>query len=319
MHIKKEIRQHNDITQSRYEFTLLEQRIIYYLASNLNGMARKDIFDDTLISIPIAGIVKTEPGEYGSNNYKAVKEAAMKLYHRTFDLCHQNEKGKKVWTYVGIISGAEIVEGTGMLTVTVNKGIVPYLAELWNNPKVTSMGFQNALSLKSIYSQRFYAFICQYKDTGKWYVTLEQLHEKLKLDESSYTRWGNFKRNVLDVAEKELKEKADLYFTYKTRKTGKRITHLDFQILPREVTEQNRNIIYNASSNPLFQSLRKLKLSNKQALEVLKVVRDDDGITDLKQTIYKIKLAHSDGVVKNLGAYTWKVLNEKFSLTSVVA
>jgi len=46
----------------------------------------------------------------------------------------------------------------------------------------------------------------------------------------SYNVFNNFKRKILDISYKELKEKGDYYFEYKTIKTGRKVTDIRFEI-----------------------------------------------------------------------------------------
>jgi plasmid replication initiation protein len=72
---------------------------------------------------------------------------------------------------------------------------------------------------------------------------VEDLRAKLEL-EGKFAQWSNFKDRVLETAQKELQKKSDIYFTYKTRKTGKQITHLDFKIIKRDATISAQESIY---------------------------------------------------------------------------
>jgi plasmid replication initiation protein len=144
---------------------------------------------------------------------------------------------------VTLISFYEIVKGKGLLKVTVHASLIPYFSNLLNEPRVTKINLNNALSLKSTYSQRLYEFCSQYQDTGWWKISVEDLRAKLEL-EGKFAQWSNFKDRVLETAQKELQKKSDIYFTYKTRKTGKQITHLDFKIIKRDATISAQESIY---------------------------------------------------------------------------
>lgn len=103
---------------------------------------------------------------------------------------------------------------------------MPYLVELAAN--FTTYDLTVAISLKSTYSQRFYEFCSQYKnrENKTFFFSVEKLREMLVL-EDKYTLNADFRRNVLDVAQKELKEaydngQCDLWFEYAVKDTDKR-------------------------------------------------------------------------------------------------
>jgi hypothetical protein len=92
--------------------------------------------------------------------------------------------------------------------------------------------------LRSSYSQRFYEFCCRFRDTGNWHVSVEELRTMLRIDEK-YATYGELKRKVLDVAQKELQElynsnESDVCFVYDELKTKRAVTHLHIRIKAKE-------------------------------------------------------------------------------------
>ncbi|WP_164071269.1 replication initiation protein, partial [Aliarcobacter cryaerophilus] len=60
-------------------------------------------------------------------------------------------------------------------------------------------------------------------------------------------RYDNFKRKVLNIAEKELIQHTDIFFEYEEIKTGKKVTGISFRILinrdntvSKELSEQEK-------------------------------------------------------------------------------
>lgn len=92
-----------------------------------------------------------------------------------------------------------------------------------------------ALNLPSKYAKRMYEMLSQFKDTGMMQITVEELKKRLGLidletGKERYKDFAWFKRYVLDIAQKELAEHTDISSTYTAKKTGKKYTHLEFQI-----------------------------------------------------------------------------------------
>ena len=126
----------------------------------------------------------------------------------------------------GWILEAKYYKKKNLYSVKVSGDIMPYLVELAAN--FTTYDLTVAISLKSTYSQRFYEFCSQYKnrENKTFFYSVEKLREMLML-EDKYTLTADFRRNVLEVAQKELKEaydngQCDLWFEYAVKDTDKR-------------------------------------------------------------------------------------------------
>lgn len=59
------------------------------------------------------------------------------------------------------------------------------------------------------------------------------LKDALRL-EDRYSRVNHFKRDVIDVAESQINEHSDIRVSHTQRKTGVKITHLNFTIRPEK-------------------------------------------------------------------------------------
>lgn len=294
--------QSNAITSARYTFSVLEKRIIYLVALILNGQRNADLFGEITMRVAMKDVLQGD-----SKNYEAVKDAAKKLYHRTVELRYINDNGKKVWTHTGLICGSTIVDNTGDIEITVHRDLVLHYTNLLNSAEVTRLNLGNALSLKSMYSQRMYELISRFRDTGWYKVSVEDLRDMLKL-EGKYYQWGIFRDRVICTAEKELKEKSDCWFTWKPIKTSKRITSIHFIIH----TDVGKNSIqmdnnYNINYRTFSPKLTQVGLSRKQVQQICRL--DTKEITE---TLYEIQKFKASNKVQSLPAYTWAVFNKKY-------
>ena len=91
----------------------------------------------------------------------------------------------------------------------------------------------NALRLKSSNQLRMYEILKQYEKTGERIISIDELKALLGIEEKDYSRFGDFKVNVLDVCQKALHESTDINFTcepYGKKGRGGKILELKFQI-----------------------------------------------------------------------------------------
>ena len=86
-----------------------------------------------------------------------------------------------------------------------------------------------------------------YRNKGKFFLDIDKLRYMLKIeDKKSYQNVAQIKRDILDVAQKELETvfnegQSDLYFTYRVKdKDGRKILSYWFDIHTRQTEEQKR-------------------------------------------------------------------------------
>ena len=113
-----------------------------------------------------------------------------------------------------------------VLKVRFNEDLKPHLMQLSTYAKGN---FKYLLQFKSEYSKRIYMLLSQWKSAGKKLYSVDEFREMLAVPKK-YT-YGEFKRAVLSKAEKELKEKGDIFFTFDEQKQGRKVTHILFNIL----------------------------------------------------------------------------------------
>lgn len=231
MSITPVIAQSNELTKAKYDFDVIEKRIIYILIAHIRQQfvdqhGTRTLFDNLVVNIG------TEQLRKCNDNLNRVYDKAKKLRERTI-LINDNEK----FLSVGYINYAKHIKNKPYMEFEVSKEILPYLVELAKN--FTTYSLSVAISLRSIYSQRFYELCSQYKSKGYFFISIDELKEMLKI-EDKYKDFAQLNNKVISVAESELKElydkgQSDIYFTWKPRsKEGKKIVSLDFIIHQNE-------------------------------------------------------------------------------------
>src|SRR5699024_6824257 len=77
--------------------------------------------------------------------------------------------------------------------------------------------------------------LVQWKEAKKTPMfELEKFRSQLGIEADEYKRMGNFKSRVLDLAVKEINEKADIKINYEQVKKGRTIVGFKFKVLPKE-------------------------------------------------------------------------------------
>lgn len=244
------IAQDNVITKSRYKFDVIEKRciyqIIYMIRKNYieNNNGNKTIFNNLDITLTPKQLDDCIEGRDNRNKvYKSLKT----LNHKQMEFENSDE-----WFVCHFINYARHNKKTNLYEVEVSKLILPYLVELADN--FTTLDLTVALTFGSRYTQRFYEFCCMYKkrNTNYFFLDLEELRKMLGL-ENKYKRFFDFKKNVIEIAQKEMKNSfdegvAELYFSWKENENIK--DRLDFFII-QKTDKQTEQINYSASNMAL--------------------------------------------------------------------
>jgi plasmid replication initiation protein len=94
----------------------------------------------------------------------------------------------------------------------------------------------NALRLRSANQIRFYEILKQYEGLGERTLSIEELRELIGIAKDEYTQYRYFKRDVIDVSQKALKEYTDLAFDYEPIKKGRggKVSKIKFRIEKNE-------------------------------------------------------------------------------------
>lgn len=241
------VAQDNALTQSKQPFSVIQKRCLYGIIEHVRKVyidnpqkkGQKDLFENMYITMQASYLQKL--GDETKDVYKALKN----LCNIEFEVETEDK-----WIYTHWVLTAEHEKKKNEYTILVSREIMPYLVELAEN--FTVYDITVAIALKSTYSQRFYELCCQYKNRAcnKFFLSVEDIREMFMIKDK-YKLNTDFKRRVLDTAQKELQElyeanQSELYFTYSEKaKEGKRVTEYWFEI-------HNRDKKMQAISNDLF-------------------------------------------------------------------
>ena len=257
------LRQDNRITMARYELSLIEKRVMYFVLKEirkqfvLDDSGQRDLFNDLIVTMKSSQLTK----EVYPDQPKRVKEALKNLRLRSFeyDNGEPEESLDHHWFEVGFINWSQWNKG-GEIEVQISKMILPFYVEL--TTQYTEYSLLVAMSLKSKWSQRIYELCAKWRAAGGFQITVNELREMFKL-ESQYSMYASFKNKVLDVAQKEIKAlydkgQCDLYFNYRENKDGRAVNSLSFKIISTSTEEtmslQDLDYIIRTELYTLFQT-----------------------------------------------------------------
>jgi plasmid replication initiation protein len=214
-----QIRQHNALTNARYDYTELQQDLLFFIISKLS----KDNRDS--YSLNIAELSKLTGKKY---NAAYLHKATADMGSRVFEVLTEKSY-KQIWMFQQV----EYHLGKGIIEFDLTKHILPYLFDLKNN--FTSYELAAALRLNSKYAKRIYPLCSQWKDQGETKkYDLQEFKKMLGLlDEKGNEKMkqiNELRGKVLDIAIKQINEHTELHVSYKLEKVGRSFKNIIFTV-----------------------------------------------------------------------------------------
>ena len=221
----------NDLVRGRHDFSTLEQRIFVAMVAQLN---RENEFP--VVEIPLGEVCELS-GTDKSNLYREAQRLCDTLASRTIGVHDTtDEEGTPRYTSYPCFRFCRHVKGTGVIQAKFSDELKPYLLRL--KKRFTLYLLKVFLRLRSKYSTQIYELMKMRQGISRLEMSVEEFRRKLRL-EDKYSRFSSLRARVIDKAQEELHEKADVYFTYRVRREGRTPKRLEFFVKENEDVIEN--------------------------------------------------------------------------------
>ena len=222
-----EIRQHNALTNARYEYSELQLDLLFFLISKL----RKDQ-QDRVYELNIKDLASLTGKKY---NAAYLHKATADMGSRVFEV-QTETRYRQLWMFQRV----DYLLGQGIIEIKLTEDITPYLFDLKEN--FTSYELASALRLTSKYAKRIYQHCSQWKDLGEtkkydiqeFKMMLGLVDDKGK---DKAFRMSDFRESVLDVAVKQINEHTELHISYKLEKKVRTYKSIVFTVKRQALAE----------------------------------------------------------------------------------
>jgi len=218
---------HNNLIQARHRLSLEELRLMDTIISFI----QPDDEDFKRYKIPVS-VFKDLYNIQRKDIYDVVKRAVEGLLSKPIKI-EEVEEGKRRFKMFNFISFGEYEEGAGNFYIEIDRNFKPYLLQL--KEFFTRIPIKYTYVLNSKYAIRLYELLKQYEETGYRVDYLSDLREMLGVEPGEYSRFEAFERRVLKKAIEEINDKTDLKVSYSKKKTGRKVTHIEFIIEKKEI------------------------------------------------------------------------------------
>lgn len=290
---------HNDLVQSSYSLSLLQQKIILYVISKLdqNMMIENDLFyvDVTFKDLKeiIAVNISKEKLVKFTNHYYIIR-TLKNLKERTLII-----KTKEQTLYTGWIIRFIHLKGNQTIRIYLDPYLKDYLLNL--NRFFTYYKLENVIRFKNKNTFRIYELLKQYVFLNKRVISIDDIKYYLGLT-NKYKLFPLFRKKVIDITINEINKYSDIRVKYKVLRNGKTPVSIEFKIKQQKINKLSQEI------NPyLLTKLKSLLLNTNQINEILSQIDQidinlDDIINEINFIKGRIKRIH------NLQSYSYKVL-----------
>ena len=230
------VKRNDLIRKSRYSLTLQQQKMLYYLISQIKPTDEE--YKEYEINInefcKICG--------YDTNNgyyYTALKDDLKALADKSAWIDAEDGTSSLFrW-----IDTAVIKRNSGVMKIRFHSTVAPYLFELVGF--YTQYSLFHLLAMKCKYSMRLYEYLLSLKYQHIFSVEIEEL--KKRIDAENYDKFSHFKTRVLEPAIEEINLYTDIQVDYKLIKTGRAFTSIEFKVSTK--TEFGKYIAQKTTSN----------------------------------------------------------------------
>jgi plasmid replication initiation protein len=207
---EKKIKQHNTITSGRYDFSACQLDILFMLLATLDES--DELGKEYHIRVKDIELITGRKW-----NYQQLREGTEDMMSRVFEI--QMPQGLR---QIVLFTTVQYLDGTGSFYMKINEDARPYFFDLKNN--FTLLELKSVLSCTSKHAKRLYSLACQWRGTGGHTYSIGELKEILGLKDpkgkepEQYTKVSMFKKQVLDIAKRQINEHTDIVFDYELLK-----------------------------------------------------------------------------------------------------
>ena len=211
--------QSNKLIEASYSLTVLEQKLIRFLASMIKKND-EDFKEYNFKATDLSKILNINQ----KNIYMELDKATDKLMSRHIKIkSDEEEKFKKRH----LIKLADFENG--ILTMKIDEEMKDFYLEL---RQYTKYQLKNIMQFKGTYSFRLFELLKQYEKIGSRTIDIEELRIILDINKKQYPKYANLKQKVITKAIDEINNNTDLHIEYEEIKETRKVKNIKFYIKP---------------------------------------------------------------------------------------
>lgn len=241
----------NAIVEAGFKLSVAEQRVILSCIGQIKR--NQKISSNNTYSISAVELSQLT-GSSISSSFRDLKNVVNRLFDRYVIIKNgPNRDKRKEILKTRWVQSIFFIENEARIELRFSSDMIPYLNELAK--QFTKYKLSSVVNLETSYGFRFYEFMCQWLKVGKREFLIQDLKDILQIG-NKYPAIKDFKLRVLEPAIRDINKNSDLWVKWSQRKTGRKLTHLVFELsLKNEQKPKAKNQL-KPSANPCFEKKR---------------------------------------------------------------
>jgi len=222
----------NALINASYNLDLVEQRLILLAIVEARGSGRGINANDPL-EVHAESYV-TQFNVARQTAYQALKDACKDLFARQFSYQEINKRGNVENVLSRWVSEIRYIDDEATVKLIFAPAIVPLITRL--EEQFTKYELQQISHLSSAYAVRLYELLIAWRSAGQTpIIELAEFRQKIGVLDDEYTRMGNFKDRVLNLAITQINEHTDIKVKCEQHKKGRNISGFSFSFKQKKV------------------------------------------------------------------------------------
>ena len=229
----------NALINASYNLDLVEQRLILLAIVEARGSGRGINANDPL-EVHAESYV-TQFNVARQTAYQALKDACKDLFARQFSYQEINKRGNVENVLSRWVSEIRYIDDEATVKLIFAPAIVPLITRL--EEQFTKYELQQISHLSSAYAVRLYELLIAWRSTGQTpIIELAEFRQKIGVLDDEYTRMGNFKDRVLNLAITQINEHTDIKVKCEQHKKGRNISGFSFSFKQKKVVAAGNKV-----------------------------------------------------------------------------
>lgn len=213
---------------ARAEISKVESVLFGRLMNIFISQLQRDDKDFKDYTLPMVALMPE--GQRSGQYYEAIEKQAQQWQKVTITL----RPDKEQTTIYALFSKIDINRRTNLVTVNIHRDLKPHLLELKH--KFTQFSLQEYIKLSTVKTQRLFELLSSWRDKIQVTIALDRLHDILGCEDYMRKNSKEFRVRVLEPSHKEILEHTSLYYEWELKKTGRRVTSVIFNFIPKTPT-----------------------------------------------------------------------------------
>lgn len=237
--IDNSVTKSNALARAYYRYNIVEKRIMESLISRLHPLRGDNEYQDIDLT------AKDYSEAFGVPLKIAYRELERGVTGLTNHVINIEGKGVKGRFKYPLMSMANYLDDEGRIVCSFNSRLVPHLVGM--REKFRSYMLKDAAGFSSSYTWRMYELLLSWSQPKSetdgllmGWIEIEVVEIRKILGVPEVYQFSDFRRQVLDTATKELKEKAFIEMLVERKKTGRKVTHLNIQFIEDKKAKDKR-------------------------------------------------------------------------------